>query len=485
MAMDPEFELLKYRRTRIVATLGPASSNDEIITELVKAGVSMFRLNMSHGNHDGHRAAYARVRKAAAAAGRPIAIMADLCGPKIRVGTFRGGSIQLVPGERVTVTVRDVEGAPGLIPSGYAALADDVRAGNRILLADGVLELRVDRVEGTEIDCTVVEGGTLSDHKGINLPGVAVSAPCLTEKDKDDARFALALGVDYLALSFVRRASDVTELRDLVRSLGGEVGIIAKIERPEGLENAESILNAADGVMVARGDMGVELPPERVPVAQRFLVDLARTKSKAVIVATQMLESMIENARPTRAEVSDVSAAVSSGTDAVMLSAETASGAHPVGAVSMMDRIARETEGYQFGHGRFRSIVPGDPSDARPVALADAIARATAQLSRDLRVRAIFVVSQSGRSAAEVSSARPAAPIVAVTAVVRTSRRINLLWGVLPVVVSEQDLLDLPATARRLALEMGLAVPGQYILTVRGFAPNPAQSTPTVTVLAV
>ena len=485
MALETEVELLKYRRTKIVATLGPASSGDTVIAELVQAGVSMFRLNMSHGDHAGHRAAYERVRKAAASAGRPIAILADLCGPKIRVGTFRGGSIPLVPGESVTVTVRDVEGAPGLIPSQYAALASDVRAGDRILLADGVLELRVERVEGTEIVCTVVEGGTLSDRKGINLPGVAVSAPCLTDKDREDARFALALGVDYLALSFVRQASDVLKLRDLVREQGGDVGIIAKIERPEGLENAAAILDAADGVMVARGDLGVELPPERVPVAQRFLVDLARTKSKAVIVATQMLESMVENARPTRAEVTDVSAAVSGGTDAVMLSAESASGAHPVGAVNMMDRIARQTEGYQWGHGQFESIVPGDSCGGRPISLADAVARATAQLSRDLLVRAIFVASRSGRSAAEVSSARPAAPIVAVTASVRTSRRITLLWGVLPVVAGEQEVADLPRTARLLALELGLAVPGQYILAVRGYAPDPAESTPTVMVLRV
>jgi pyruvate kinase len=486
MAMETDVELLRYRRTKIVATLGPASSDDEVIAQLVKAGVSMFRLNMSHGGHDGHRANYERVRAAAAAAGSPIPILADLCGPKIRVGTFRGGSIPLVAGEPVTVTVRDVEGEPGLVPSCYAALASDVRAGNRILLADGVMELRVDRVEGTEIACTVVEGGTLSNRKGMNLPGVAVSAPCLTDKDKADVRFALALGVDYLALSFVRQASDVVELRELVRELGGDVGIIAKIERPEGLENAASILGVADGVMVARGDMGVELPPERVPVAQRFLVDLARTRGKPVIVATQMLESMVENARPTRAEVTDVSAAVSSGADAVMLSAESASGAHPVGAVSMMDRIARQTEGYQFGHGRFGSIVPGEPGDGgRPLSPADAVARATAQLSRDLRVRAIFVATRSGRSAAEVSAARPAAPIVAVTASERTGRRINLLWGVLPVVATEQEVLDLPRTARRLALEMGLASPGQYVLAVRGYAPNPSESMPTVMVLAV
>jgi pyruvate kinase len=485
MALELNVELLKNRRTKIVATLGPASASAAVIAELVGAGVSMFRLNMSHGSQDGHRAVYELVRAAAAAAGQPVAVMADLCGPKIRVGTFRGGSILLAPGAAVTVTVRTVEGGPGLIPSQYAALAADVRAGDRILLADGLMELRVERVEGTEIACTVVEGGTLFDRKGINLPGVAVSAPCLTEKDKDDARFALGLGVDYLALSFVRRAADVEQLRELVRARGGEAGIIAKIERPEGLDNAESILEAADGVMVARGDLGVELPPERVPVAQRYLVDLARRKSKAVIVATQMLESMVENARPTRAEVTDVSAAVSSGADAVMLSAESASGAHPVAAVAMMDRIARQTEGYQWGHGHFGSIATGDPCDGRAVSLADAVARATAQLSRDLAVRAIFVASRSGRSAAEVAAARPAAPIVALAAGERACRRFNLLWGVLPVVVTEEDARDLPRTARRLALEMGLAQPGQNVLVVRGFAPDPEHSAPTITVLEV
>ncbi|MDX1514700.1 MAG: pyruvate kinase, partial [Gammaproteobacteria bacterium] len=353
MGIDTEVQLLRNRRTKIVATLGPASREPATIAALVEAGVNMFRLNMSHGDHASHGETFSAIRAASDKAGRAIAVLADLAGPKIRVGRFRDGAITLEEGATVVVTTRDIVGEPGLVPSQYAGLSTDVRDGDRILLADGVMELRVDEVSGTEISCTVVQGGLLSDRKGINLPEVAVSAPCLTEKDRADAKFMIGLGVDFLGLSFVRRGEDVLELKSLIEAWGGTAGIIAKIQRPEALTNSESIIDAADGIMVARGDLGVELPPEQVPIAQHELIDHGRRKNKPVIVATQMLESMIENPRPTRAEVADVSQAVFGGADAVMLSGETASGAHPVAAVRMMNRIARHTEGYLWERGAF------------------------------------------------------------------------------------------------------------------------------------
>jgi pyruvate kinase len=484
MTITTQVPLLKNRRTKIVATLGPASGDVATVTRLVAAGVNAFRLNMSHGDHDGHRAVLARVRDAARAAGRHVAVLADLAGPKIRVGRFAGGSIELHEGAEVVVTVRDVEGGPGLIPSQYAALAGDVGAGDRILLADGALELSVESVAGTEIRCRVSQGGTLGDRKGINLPGVAVSAPCLTDKDRADARFMLGLGVDYLGLSFVRSAADVAVLQALIAGSGQRAGVVAKIERPEALTETDGIVAASDAIMVARGDLGVELPPEQVPIAQAQLIDHARRAGKPVIVATQMLESMIENARPTRAEVADVAGAVFAGADAVMLSGETASGAFPVQTVQMMDSIARQTEGYQWQQGAFDisgHIDRGEP----PIPFGDAMARCTAQLSRDLRVHAIVVISRGGMSAATLCAGRPAAPVVALSPSPQACRRMSLMWGAIPLEVEPAALDDAPALARRIACDLDLAAPGDYILMVRGFHVDPVLNTPSVTLLQV
>jgi pyruvate kinase len=481
MAIDTAVQLLAHRRTKIVATLGPASSRRDQIERLIDAGVDVFRLNMSHGDPIGHRAAYEEVRAAAAARHKHIAVLADLAGPKIRVGRFPAGPIALEPGRPVVITTRDVPGEPGLIPSQYAGLAADVKAGDRILLADGMMELRVDSVGGTEVSCTVVHGGELADRKGINLPGVAVSAPSLTAKDRADAAFALELGIDFLAQSFVRRASDVAELKALIAEAGHDTPIVAKIERPEALSHCEDILDVADSIMVARGDLGVELPPEQVPVAQRLLVDLARRKNKPVIVATQMLESMIESSRPTRAEVADVSHTTFSGADAIMLSAETATGDHPVAAVAMMSRIARQAEAYMWREGAFGRLEEGD--SAPPIPFGDAVARSTAQLSRDLLVRAIVVTSESGMSATTVSAARPSAPVLAVSSRAEICRRMNLMWGVIPVEAAPLDLAQPVALARELVREHALARPGEFILLVRGFHADPLRSTPSITVL--
>jgi pyruvate kinase len=483
MRIDTRILPLKYRRTKIVATLGPSSSDEATLSRLIEAGVDVFRLNFSHGTHGSHGATYARVRSVAESRRQPTAILADLSGPKIRVGDFPGGSILLEKDQRVTVTTREVPGDRALIPSRYEALARDVKEGDRILLDDGALALRVLRVEGTEVFCEVEVGGELKSRKGMNLPGVALSTPSLTEKDRDDARFALDLGVDFLALSFVRRAADVEELKSLVALVaqvgktGARPSIIAKIERPEALEDIDAILDAADGIMVARGDLGVEMPPQKVPLIQIQLTDRARAKAKPVIVATQMLESMVEKPRPTRAEVSDVALAVRSGADAVMLSAESATGKYPVLAVEMMDTIARETEAYLWHAGGFRVLsepLEAPVDSAAPMPAEDALARAMAQLSRDIQARAIVVISKSGRTAQVMSASRPAAPIVATSPDSGTCRKTALLWGIIPRLVEEKEFDRPENLARRLARDLGLGVEGQTVLLVRGFGGDPS-----------
>jgi pyruvate kinase len=318
----------------------------------------------------------------------------------------------------------------------------------------------------------------------MNLPDVKVSAPSLTSKDREDAAFVLGLGVDFLALSFVRRRSDVDELRELIRASRHTAAIIAKIEKPEALDDIDAIIDASDGLMIARGDLGVELRPESVPMVQSGLIDLGRAKARPVIVATQMLESMITSPRPTRAEVSDVAGAVLQGADAVMLSAETAAGAFPVRAVEMMNRVAREVESYQWQQGAFGSIVD-HAMPLPPVPVRDAVAHATAQLSRELRVRAIFVITRGGTSGRMVAAARPAAPVLAVSPVPETCRRMNLLWGVIPVEVSEEALHDPHALARQLVQEYDLAEAGDNILRVSGFHPEPEKNIPTISVISV
>jgi len=475
-------QLLKNRRSKIIATIGPTSSDPSMIRQLIAAGVNIFRMNMSHGEHVGHAENYKNIREIAASMDLPVAVLADLCGPKIRTGAFQDGNIELSAGHEVTITMRDIQGKTALIPSQYTSLAHDVAVGHRIFLADGVMELKVLEVEDTEVRCMIVEGGTLGDHKGINLPDAQVSAPSMTDKDYRDAEFAIALGVDFLALSFVRKVEDITELRAWLEARNSHTAIIAKIERPEAVRDAEAIVLAADGIMVARGDLGVELPPEQVPVAQQMLIDVARSHCKPVIVATQILESMIENARPTRAETTDIYHSVSSSTDALMLSAETAAGAHPLTAVETMDRVIRYAEAYLWKHSAFGGAVL-EKSTKGILPFGEAVARSTAMLSRDLMVRGIVVLSRSGVSAAAVSSARPEAPVLAVSSDIHACKRMNLLWGVIPVLVTEDDLLDMETLATRLAKEHQLADTGDAVLLVKGFHADSHQNRPSVTVL--
>jgi pyruvate kinase len=468
------------RRTKIVATVGPASREPGVLEQMVRAGVNVFRLNLSHGDHDEHRVYYEHIRAAADAAGEPVAVLADLCGPKVRAGRFAGGQVALKAGEKVTVTTKDVLGGPGLIPTQYPALPRDVRPGDRILLDDGLLELRVDPAGGDEVSCTVTRGGVLRDRKGMNLPGVAVSSPALTDKDRADTRFVVGLGVDLLALSFVRRAEDVLDLKALLRAEGRPTPVIAKIEKPEVLGEIGEVLDSSDGLMVARGDLGVEMPPEAVPIVQRDLVGRARHRGRPVIVATQMLESMVEHPRPTRAEVSDVSTAVFGGADAVMLSAETSVGAYPVLAVEMMDRVARAVESWQSAQG-FRTLAEDDHERAHPPPPRVAVARCAARLRRELGVRAVVVRTRNGTSAAMVASTRPSAPVVALTADPAAQRRLALLWGVVPRLVDPGDLGEPHESARKAARALGLAGEGDVILLLAGFG----RREPSVTALTV
>jgi pyruvate kinase len=481
--LDVSHVALKRRRTKIVATVGPASSTDAVIEQLIKAGVDVFRLNFSHGTHELHGANIERIRRAADRLHSHTAILADLCGPKIRVGLFEGGGIDLVEGTRIVIACRDVVGKPGLVPSQYAQLARDVQAGDRVLLDDGKLEVRVDGTSGEDVHATVVRGGRLTDKKGMNLPGVRVSAPSLTDKDKVDATFAAERGVDFMALSFVRRASDVVELREHLGGARDRIGIVAKIEKPEALEEIGSILDVVDGIMVARGDLGVEMPPEMVPVVQQELIRRANEMKKPVIVATQMLESMIEASRPTRAEVTDVAFAALERADAVMLSAETAAGKHPVEAVATMDRVLRIVEGYQWKRG-----LHGDVRDDRAAhgALAPtaALSRATSLLSGDLGVRAVVVPTRSGRTARLVSAERPAAPIVVLASDEGVCRRVNLSWGVSPERVPADALKEPRAVALVVVRRMELAEPGQSVLLVWDASSDVAAPQPTVSILS-
>jgi pyruvate kinase len=415
------------RRAKIVCTLGPASSDPAFIGHLVDEGMNVARINFSHGNRDDHAKVAAAVRQQAAQRGLPVAILQDLQGPKIRVGRFADGAVELEPGADFCITVRDVVGSADVVGTTYAGLPGDVKAGDTLLLDDGLLQLEVIEVEGPDVHTRVLVGGTLKNNKGINLPGVKVSAPALTEKDKSDLQFGLDLGVDFIALSFVRSPDDVREAVALATRDGRRTPVIAKIEKPEAVERLEEIIDAADGIMIARGDLGVEMGPEKVPLVQKQAIDLTNAKGKIVITATQMLESMIANPRPTRAEASDVANAVLDGTDALMLSGETASGRYPLLAVRTMARIIEEIECSARYKNRF------DTATLELTYLSNAIAKSACVAARQMRAAAIACVTESGGVARLVSEYRPDSNIVAFTSRAEVYRRLALYWGVEPV----------------------------------------------------
>ena len=484
VSLDISRVMLKRRRTKIVATVGPASNSPEMLAKLIELGVDVFRLNFSHGTHELHQQAYARIRAAASAAYKHVAILADLCGPKIRAGKFEGGSIELQKGAEVVMTTRTGQlGKAGLIPSEYEELAKDVKPGDRVLLDDGNLELKVLHTDGVDVKCHVVHGGKLKDKKGINLPGVAVSAPALTGKDRNDALFAAKLGVDYLALSFVRSADDVRALKQLLAANGFQTPVVSKIEKPEALQVIGEIIEVSDGVMVARGDLGVEMPAEEVPLIQQELVRLSRKLHKPVIVATQMLESMIDSPRPTRAEVTDVASAAFGHTDAVMLSAETASGQYPAEAVATMDRVLRMVEGYSWKHRYFGKVSSFD-SDQN-LRVSSAISRAASLLSGDLDVRAVVVPTRSGNTARVVSSERPAAPLIALAADAPTCRQLALSWGVTPELMDAASLSEPAQAAREIVVKQGLGARGENVLLVWDADKQHTGTEPTVSILTL
>jgi len=409
-------------KAKIVCTLGPATSEPEAIRELLEAGMDVARLNMSHGTHADHERSYRRVRDAADALGKGVAIFADLQGPKIRLDTFADGRAELRPGEPFTITTRDVEGDAGVCGTTYDGLPGDVEKGDEILIDDGKIRLRVTDVDGQDVHTEVEVGGPVSDHKGINLPGVAVSVPALSAKDEEDLRWALRISVDFIALSFVRTGSDVDRVREIMREEGMSLPVIAKIEKPQAIDNLDDVVAAFDGFMVARGDLGVELPLEQVPLLQKRVVELARRNAKPVIVATQMLESMIENPKPTRAEASDVANAVLDGADAVMLSGETSVGKYPLEAVRTMQRIVVEVEKHDP-----RAVAA---IDWQPRTRGGVIAKAAAEVAERVEAKYLVAFTQSGDSARRLSRLRSPVQVLAFTPEDKVRCQLALTWGV-------------------------------------------------------
>jgi pyruvate kinase len=460
------------RRAKIVCTLGPASSSAERIGSLIDAGMDVARLNFSHGDYDSHHARLKLIRAEAHKRDRSVAILQDLQGPKIRIGTFASGPVELIAGKEFTITTRAVPGDATVVSTVYQNLPRDVKPGDTILLDDGYLHLQVLGVDGEDVRCVVVTGGLLKDKKGINLPGVQVSAPALTAKDRQDLMFGLRIGVDFIALSFVRSADDVREAKKLATFEGGRIPIIAKIEKPEATLHLEAIVDAADGIMVARGDLGVELGPKKVPIVQKHAIALTNRKGKVVITATQMLESMIENPWPTRAEASDVANAVLDGTDALMLSGETAAGKYPIQAVRTMADIAREIE--TSSHYRLNL----DPPELEMAHSTNAIAQAAVVAAKRLKLKVIAAYSDSGAIARLISEYRPEAIIVGLTTNVVTYRRLALYWGVVPV------LIEPAATTEEMFLRVedglrsrGLSQSGDQVVITMGVPIGSGEST--------
>ena len=435
------------RRTKIIATLGPASSSDSVITELTAAGVDVFRLNFSHGTHESHGAAIDKVRSAAAQAGRIVALLQDLSGPKIRTGRLRGGqAIELKKGDALTIAVGNFEGSAGRVSTTYADLPARLHPGDTLLLDDGHIQLRVTEVKGDAIVTAVVDGGRLGEHKGINVPGVELPAAGLTQKDLDDLRFGIRAGVDFVASSFVQNAAVLRQARDEIRAAGGPaIPVVAKLERPEAISRLEEILGASDAVMVARGDLGLELPLERVPRIQKEITRLSRTLEVPVIVATQVLESMRTEPRPTRAEVSDAANAVDEGVDAIMLAGETAAGAYPVRAVQTLDLVIRDAESMLPSPSRSDRARAGDGHK-------HAVCEAAVTLAERADAKAIVAVTRGGTTARVLSALRPRVPIFAATDRPAVARRLTLLWGVVPVLTELGD--DLTTNANRIAGEL-------------------------------
>ena len=461
----PEISLTEpLRKAKIVCTLGPSSSSETVLRDLMRAGMDVVRLNFSHGTHEEHARLIDRVRKVATQEGRSMCILQDLQGPKIRTGRLKYRTpVALKKGSHLTITPRDIPGTSTLLSTTFKGLAREVHSGSSLLLADGLIELLVTSVRGDDVDCEVINGGLLGEHKGINLPGAVASVASLTEKDEKDLDFGLRHGVDMVAISFVRTADDVRVAKRFLRDHGSDAWVIAKLEKPQAVEEAslEEILDVADGVMVARGDLGVEMPPEKVPVIQKRVIRRAADWRKPVITATQMLESMVENPRPTRAEASDVANAVMDGTDAVMLSAETATGKYPREAVAIMARIVVEAESSMEFRPRRRQH--------RQLSISETICESAAHAAQDLEMKAIAVYTESGTTARLISKYRPNVPIYAFAASNHVCARLNLMWGVKPVICRmNMDDDQMVQHAERALLKVSVVQPGDVVAIVAG-----------------
>ncbi|HEX7157587.1 MAG TPA: pyruvate kinase [Edaphobacter sp.] len=454
------------RRAKIVATLGPASSSVEVFRQLVRAGLDVARLNFSHGTHAQKAELIRMVRTVAEEEGKPICILADLQGPKIRTGKLKDHKpVQLVAGKRLTITPREIAGTASLVGTTFTTLAENLEPGSRILLSDGLIELRVEQIKGEDVVCHIVNGGMLGENKGINLPGIPVKVPSLTEKDEEDLAFAVSQGVDTIAVSFVRTADDVRHVKNRLAALNSDAWIVAKLEKPQAVEHLDSILDVTDAIMVARGDLGVEVPPEKVPAIQKHIIRRAAEYRKPVITATQMLESMIENPRPTRAEASDVANAIYDGTDAVMLSGESAAGKYPVEAVAMMAKIVAETE----------QQIRMDPPLVRrtphhvQLSIPETICESMAHSADDLDLAAIAIFTESGATARLLSKYRPDSPIFALSPFEHVINRCMMLWGTYPILCGRfRDTDSLVGMAEEMLEEHGHIHERQIVGIVAG-----------------
>jgi pyruvate kinase len=474
---------LRWRRTKIIATIGPATDSVKSIKELMKSDVNVFRLNMSHGDHEYHRKIFKRIRSCSKNMDAHIAILMDLCGPKIRVGKFEKNSIQLKRNAKVVISCANNSiGHEGLIVSQYKLLYKDVKKGERVLLDDGNLECRVEGIDGKKIHCKVIYGGELKNNKGMNLPDSIVSASSFTAKDKKDVQLAMELDTDFVALSFVRSEKDIQSLKNYMRRTDKEIPIIAKIEKPEAITNIDEIIDSAYGVMIARGDLGIELPAEEVPLIQKEIINKARLNNRPVIVATQMMESMIINARPTRAEVGDVASAAMASADAVMLSGETAAGKYPIKTVKMMDKILREIERHQWEKRSF-----GDELDHgyETPSSRKAIARAASTLAHELKLQGIFVPTDSGHTATVLSASRPSSPLLGVSENITTCQRLAMHWGVIPVLMKKDKVRNWNILSQVICNRYKLTKTGNRVLLVSGFNDNEKLNEPVLKIIRV
>ncbi len=456
----------RTRRAKIVATLGPSCSTPAVFRELVRAGLDVARLNFSHGTHAQKADLIRMVRTVAREERKPICILADLQGPKIRTGKLKDHKpVLLLAGKRLTITPREIAGTAALVGTTFTTLAENLEPGSRILLSDGLIELRVEKVKGVDVICEIVNGGMLGENKGINLPGIPVKVPSLTDKDEEDLIFAVGQGVDTVAVSFVRTADDVRHVKSRLAAINSDAWVIAKLEKPQAIEHLDSILEVADCIMVARGDLGVEVPPEKVPAIQKHIIRRAAEYRKPVITATQMLESMIENPRPTRAEASDVANAIYDGTDAVMLSGETAAGKYPVHAVAMMASIVTETE-HQIRIDP--TVHPALPHTTR-LSVAETICECMSHAADDLDVTAIAIFTETGATARLLSKYHPDPPIFALSPFEKVINRCMLLWGTYPILCDRfKDTDKLVGMAEEMLEGLGFVQKRQIVGIVAG-----------------